>query len=70
MATLTYWVAACITDSDVYSVVAKTKKECIEKLSSPDNQHNKFEAPIKREVYYKDAFDLMDFLTGEGGGRS
>jgi hypothetical protein len=67
MAKLTYWIAPLPHDP-VYSLVGKTKKavqEQLAQLSDPEEY-----APIEKRVLpYKDAFDLFDYLTGEGGGR-
>ena len=67
MATLTYWYCECKGDSDVYSIVAKTKKEAAAKRIEYGVQE--YEPPVKKELFYKDAFDLFDWATGEGGGR-
>lgn len=68
MATLTFWSMRCKDDNECYSLVGKTKKAVLEqhaKHGSPDS----FEAPEKQVIHYADAFDLMDQLTCEGGGR-
>ena len=67
MATLTYWVATRTDDSDAYSIIAKTKKEAQRQLSEA---YGKFDPIEKRTIYYKDAFDLFDQATCEGGGRT
>jgi hypothetical protein len=30
---------------------------------------DRFEPPIKKTIHYKDAFDLFEWCTSEGGGR-
>jgi len=67
MANLTYWYCECIGDSDAYSIVAKTKKEALAQREErgPDS----YREPIKKTLFYKDAFDLFNWATGEGGGR-
>ena len=67
MATLTYWYCECIGDSDVYSIVAKTKKEAVAKRGEGGTGY--YRDPIKKTLQYRDAFDLFDWSTGEGGGR-
>lgn len=66
MAKLTYWYAECIGDSNCYSIVTKTKREAEAlRAKSPE-----FWEPVeKRTIHYKDAFDLFDWSTSEGGGR-
>jgi hypothetical protein len=67
MATLTYWYCECNDDADAYSIITKTKKEAVtqRELYGKD----RFEAPIKKTLFYRDAFDLFNWATGEGGGR-
>jgi hypothetical protein len=73
MAKLNYWVAECLNDHPCYSIIGKTKKEVIRKLKEHGYTCADFgvayEFPEKRELYYKDAFHLFDWATGEGGGR-
>lgn len=59
-----YWVAAQ-TDRSAYreeNVRARTKKECQEMIST--FSLGTFEAPKKIVVEYKDAFDLVQKLSG------
>jgi hypothetical protein len=67
MANLTYWYAECIGDSDAYSIVAKTKKEAL--AQREERGTDSYMEPIKKTLFYKDAFDLFNWATGEGGGR-
>jgi hypothetical protein len=67
MATLTYWYCASIGDADVYSIIAKTKKDALAKRE--EYGVNEYEPPVKKTLDYKDAFDLFDWATSEGGGR-
>jgi hypothetical protein len=69
MATLTYWIAPLWRDP-VYSLVGKTKKAVKEQLDQMSEEDREYYDPIeKRVIYYKDAFDLFDYISGEGGGR-
>ena len=67
MANLTYWYCECKDDADAYSIIAKTKKDAMQQLI--ERGAERFEAPVKKTIQYKDAFDLFDWCTGEGGGR-
>jgi hypothetical protein len=67
MATLTYWYCECKDDADAYSIISKTKKDAEAQRYSRGG--NRFEAPVKKTLQYKDAFDLLDWATGEAGGR-
>ena len=69
MATLTYWYCACTDDSDAYSIIAKTKKHAMQQLAERSFGADRFEPPIKKTIHYKDAFDLFEWCTSEGGGR-
>jgi hypothetical protein len=56
-----------LDDADAYSIVAKTKKEVKAQLA--DRNDSRY-GPIERKVLqYRDAFDLFDWATSEGGGR-
>jgi hypothetical protein len=68
MATLKYWIAADKKD-ECYSIIAKTKKEVV-RLVGLTGQSALYETPVQREVQYRDAFDLFDWVTSEGGGRA
>jgi len=65
---LTYWYASCNVDADVYSIIARTKREA-EAERAARGAHN-FEAVEKRVIEYTDGFDLFEQATGECGGRS
>lgn len=65
---LTYWVCAHLTDNDCYSIVARTKREAEEKRAAEGE--DRYEPAAKCVIVYKDGFDLMETVTGEGGGRS
>lgn len=73
MAKLNYWVAECLHDHPCYSIIGKTKKEVISKLKTYGYSCADFgvlyEFPVKKEIFYRDAFHLFDWATGEGGGR-
>ena len=65
---LTYWIAVCLDDSEVYNIRKKTKREVVETL----NQHYKggvgYGKPRKVTVEYEDNFDLMEQCMTEGRG--
>lgn len=63
MATLTYWVAEHLEDSHVYNVRAKTKKEA--EAMKEENGASRFGDVKKVVIKYKDAFDLMDYVSSE-----
>jgi hypothetical protein len=67
MATLTYWYSACNDDGDCYSIITKTKKEAV--AQRQERGEDRFDAPVKKTITYKDAFDLFAWVTSEGGGR-
>jgi len=75
MAKLVVWIARQDDDRSCYNIVAKTRKECIELVAknvaqwSNPSEAPVYETPIKREIHYKDAFDLWEQATCEGGGR-
>ena len=64
---LTYWYAQCLTDSDVYSIRERTKKEAKAKMASltPQQAEDHF-APLKKvTIEYDDGFELMWQCAGE-----
>ena len=67
MAKLNYWYCECIGDSDVYSIISKTKKDALAERDERGVEN--FSPPVKKTIDYKDAFDLFDWVTSEGGGR-
>jgi hypothetical protein len=64
---LTYWYAQHLTDSDCYSIVAKTKREALRLREERDPAD--YGRVVKRVINYADAFDLLEYATSEGGGR-
>ena len=69
MAKLTYWIAPLYNDP-AYSLVAKTKKAVMEQINAIEEKYRSEYGTIeKRVIYYKDAFDLFDHVSGENGGR-
>jgi hypothetical protein len=68
MAKLTYWCAERVDDNRCYSLVDKTKRG-LQKQMESGYEHATFLPVVKCSIVYKDAFDLMDQLTGEDGGR-
>ena len=67
MAKLYYWIAEITDDSPAYSAIGKTKKEVIAKTKTIGE--SRFLPPVRRVIHYKDAFDLFEWATGEGGGK-
>lgn len=68
MANLTVWMAVQHDDADCYNLIGRTRKAVLEQLDArPDS--NRYDAPRKVVIQYKDAFDLFDWLTSEAGGR-
>jgi hypothetical protein len=69
MAKLVYWIAPLYNDP-TYSLVGKTKKAVLEQINAMEEKYRSDYEPIeKRVIYYKDAFDLFDHVSGEDGGR-
>ena len=67
MAKLSYWYAECLDDAECYSVVAKTKKEA--KAMIAERGFHRYGELVRKEFVYKNAFDLFEYATSEGGGR-
>jgi len=65
---LTYWKAACLYDSNCYSIRAKTKKECKRLLEEAGGAGEDYDEVEKVVIEYKDGFDLMMELIGYEGG--
>ena len=65
---LTVWIAEQNHDSQCYNVVARTKKECLEKIATQYKPQD-FDAPQKVVIEFKDSFDLFEYITSEAGGR-
>lgn len=64
---LTYWIAENEYEP-CYSIIAKTRKGVIEQIES--KRHSGEYGPVEKKVIlYKDAFDLLDMVTGEVPGR-
>jgi hypothetical protein len=63
MATLTYWVAENLEDSHVYNIRAKTKKEA--EAQKIEYGAERFGEVKKVVIRYKDAFDLMCYVSSE-----
>lgn len=58
---LTYWVATRQDDSPAYSIRARTRRECIERVKAAHASglsRDSFSAPEKVSIEYADAFDL------------
>ena len=67
MAKLVYWYAQCLDDAEAYSIVARTKKDA--KAQKIQRGADRFGELERKEFEYKNAFDLFEYATGEGGGR-
>ena len=67
MAKLTYYYAPRLDDSDCYSIVATTLKNAREQLKT--NTHAEYGPIEKKELIYRNAFDLFTWIASEGGGR-
>jgi hypothetical protein len=66
---LTYWIAVCLDDSEVYNIRAKTKKDVLRILKDSGNPDGVgFGKPRKVTVEYEDNFDLMEQCMSEGRG--
>jgi len=66
--TLTYWKVQS-SDSDCYSLRAKSKKEAIAKYHEAIKEGCRYHAEvIKIESYYYDMFDLLDSCLSEARG--
>ena len=64
---LIYWKATCNFDSDCYSIRTKTKKECKRLVEVRSAFPGDYEEPEKIVIEYKNAFDLVEILSNEGG---
>ena len=64
---LYYWIAVS-NANECYSLIGKTKKEVITQMQELSSIN--FEPPVRKVLEYRDAFDLFDWATGEGGGRN
>jgi len=64
---LTVWIAEQESDSPCYNIVARTRKDALAQIEK--HSFRDYSAPKKVVIEYKDAFELFDLLTSEGGGR-
>ncbi len=76
---LTYWISICLSDSECYSIRARTKKEVRAIIDSygltwnnetkvwtnSEPYPNTFDVIKKVSVEYKDGFDLMERCSDE-----
>lgn len=65
MAKLVYWICEVRGDSPAYNIRAKSKKEAEARRLGHEKHYN---PPVKHEIFYKDAFDLMDICLSEARG--
>ena len=70
MRKLTYWVAPHLTDSDCYSIRAKTRRECKARREAAGGDQRDIDLcygkPKKVTVEFEDAFDLLEMCLSEG----
>lgn len=64
---LVYWIADCLSDRPCYSIRDKTRRGCSAQRHARQDADD-FGKPRKVVIEYRDAFDLMNQLTQEGGG--
>ena len=67
MKKLTVWLSEQEQDNQCYNIVARTRREALEQIKQ--RNWTTWSKPKKVVVEYKDAFDLFEWVTGEGGGR-
>lgn len=67
MATLNYWYAECLDDADCYSIVDKTLKGAQARVAMATG--SRYAKPVKKQLIYRDAFDMFVWLTSESGSR-
>jgi hypothetical protein len=65
---LTVWIMTQNDDSECYNIIARTKKDALAQAAA--RTYCTWSEPKRMVIEYKDAFDLFDLATGEGGGRS
>lgn len=67
---LTYWFAERFDDNRCYSIIAKTKRQAQQMRQERLESGSCDIGPVvKRSIVYRDAFDLLELLTSEDGGR-
>ena len=66
MAKLYYWIANHKSDSGCYSAIGRTKKDCVAWMNEFGGP-NGYEPPVRKVIYYNDAFSLFAIASGEGG---
>ena len=67
MAKLVYYYAEREDDGDCYSIIATTLKEARRQVA--ENSWASY-GPIQKKVLeYRNAFDLLEWVSSEGGGR-
>lgn len=66
MAKLTYWFCESLSDSSVYNIRTKSKKEAVEERIKRGEEY--YTKPVKHEINYKNAFDLLDICLSEARG--
>ena len=71
---VTVWKATREDDSDVYSIRTRTKRECQKERAENHQPVEKYGAtfkPCKKIVIpYRDTFELISTVCGEGGCRA
>lgn len=61
-----YWKCRSLTDSDSFSIRTRTKREALRTLQEMGKYSVDYSEPYKVTIEYKDAFDLVIALRGEG----
>lgn len=67
MARLKLWIAKQDSDSACYNLLSKTRKGLLAQIKQ--QSHVTYHTIERVQITYKDAFDLFEWVTGEGGGR-
>ena len=63
---LTYWYCEHLTDADCYAVREPTLRQA-KRVAAEYYAPGDLAAPVKVIIEYRNAFDLLEQCTGEGG---
>ena len=63
---VTYWYSRCPHDNNCYSVRERTKRDAQKSIAEAYRPES-WPKPMKVQVQYNGAFDLVEQLLGEGG---
>ena len=61
-----YWYARILTDSDVYSIRTKSKKEALRLIKELEQDHHRFGPLVKVHVEGDSLFEILKEALGEG----